>query len=111
MNNTMNESPIEQIVMGRVRRIAVLRMIISGAVFAITLVLLALYGLGREVWVARIFENGPQDFLGHALYLLYAFEHTRFVVQALALVCIASFLYLAREVAKGISTSFISARA
>lgn len=104
MNNTMTD--IEKNVMRRVHRISILRLIISGAVFAATLALLGLYGLGREVWVARVFENGPQSFWGHALYLVYALEHTRFVVQALALLCIASFAYLAREVAKLISSAF-----
>ncbi len=70
----MNEqSQIEINVMQRVHRISKLRVLISGGVFALTLALLALYAIGREVWVARVFENGPQTFSGHALYLLYAF--------------------------------------
>jgi hypothetical protein len=97
MTNTSTNTDIERIVMQRVHRIAVLRMIISGAVFAVTLVLLGLYTIGREVWVARVFENGPQDPMGHLLYFIYAFEHTRFVVQALVVICVLSFLYLARE--------------
>lgn len=97
---------IEKNVMHRVHRISILRLIISGAVFSSTLALLALYGIGREVWVARVFENGPQDFVGHTLYLVYAFEHTRFVVQALVLLCAASFLYLARETVRAISSVF-----
>jgi len=101
----MNESEIEKVVMRRVRRISVLRIIISGAVFAVTLALLALYGLGREVWVAKVFENGPQDFLGHTLYLIYALEHTRFVVQVLAIICFVSVLYLVRECARALATS------
>ena len=66
---------------------------------------MALYGLGREVWVARVFANGPQGFVGHALYLVYALEHTRFVVQALALLCIGSVIYLARETARALSSA------
>ena len=102
---------IEQNVMRRVRRISILRLLISSGVFALTLALLALYGIGREVWVARVFENGPQTFWGHALYLLYAFEHTRFVVQALALLCLGSFVYLARECVRLISATMLSAQA
>jgi hypothetical protein len=106
MNNTMTEqSDIERIVMQRVHRISVLRIVISGAVFAITIALLALYGLGREVWVAQVFENGPETFLGRILYLVYAFEHTRFVVQALAVICAGSFVYLAREIVRAVSSS------
>ena len=99
-----NPSSIEQHVMRRVHRIAILRIVISGSIFALTLALLALYALGREVWVAKVFENGPQSPLGHALYLVYALEHTRFVVQALALVCLGSVLYLARETARLFAT-------
>ena len=72
------KSDLEKNVMRRVHRIRVLRLIISGAVFALTATLLALYGIGREVWVARVFENGPQDARGQLLYFIYAFEHTRF---------------------------------
>src|SRR3954465_15223238 len=101
MNNTMNEkSPIDQAVMRRVRRIALLRILISGGVFAFALILLGLYGIGREVWVGMVFQNGPQTLTGHALYLLYAFEHTRFVVQGLVLICVASFIFLARELVR-----------
>ncbi len=106
----MNESNIERVVMRRVRKIAILRMIISGVVFAVSLALLSLYAIGREVWVAMVFKNGPAGFAGHALYLLYAFEHTRFVVQILAVVCAASIVYLARETASLISTTFTPAR-
>jgi hypothetical protein len=110
ISNIMNESAIEKVVMRRVRRIALLRMIISGAVFAITLALLALYGIGREVWVAEVFRNGPQSFTGHALYLLYAFEHTRFVVQALVLICLLSLCYLIREFGRLVSGAPTSVR-
>lgn len=109
MNNTMTD--IEKNVMRRVRRISILRLIISGAVFAVTIALLALYGIGREVWVARVFENGPQGFWGHMLYLVYAFEHTRFVVQALGLLCLASFAYLGREIARILVSLFTPVQA
>jgi hypothetical protein len=106
MNNTMtDQSNIERIVMQRVHRISVLRIVISGAVFAVTLALLALYGIGREVWVARVFENGPEGFIGHLLYFGYALEHTRFVVQALVLICLGSFVYLVREVSLAITAT------
>ncbi len=111
MNNIMNEqSQIEKNVMQRVHRINTLRVVISGGVFALTLALLVLYAIGREVWVARVFENGPQSFTGHTLYLLYAFEHTRFVVQALVVICLGSFLYLAREIVRGLGVTLFSAR-
>jgi len=102
MNTTNEPSEVERAVMRQVRRIRVLRLIISSVVFATTATLLALYALGREVWVARVFENGPQSFGGHILYLVYAFEHTRFVVQALVVVCVASFVYSMYEIRKAL---------
>lgn len=105
MNNTMTNEPsdVELVVMRHVRRIRILRLIISGVVFALTASLLALYVLGREVWVAHVLENGPQTFSGHLLYFVYAFEHTRFVVQALVVVCVASFVYIAREALRSLA--------
>lgn len=107
----MNDmTDIEKNVMRRVRKIYILRMIVSGAVFAASLTLLALYGIGREVWVAMVFKNGPSGFLAHTLYLAYAFEHTRFVVQALSLIALVSVIYLARETARFISNTVVLAR-
>jgi hypothetical protein len=64
---------------------------------------LALWGIGREVWVAKVFTNGPQDFFGHLSYLTYAFVHTRLVVQGLVLLTIVSLVYLARETAHSLT--------
>lgn len=100
---TDDRSDIERIVMQRVRRISWLRLIISGVVFSLATALLALYAVGREVWVAKVFENGPQDPFGHFLYFVYAFEHTRFIVQALVVLALVSFLYLAKEVGAAIA--------
>ncbi len=91
---------IEHIVMRRVHRIHRLRYVISGQMLAALLVVAALYGIGREVWVARVFENAPHSLPQLSHFYLYAFEHTRLVVQALTLLTIASVIYLARETAK-----------
>jgi hypothetical protein len=69
------------------------------------------WGIGREVWVARVFANGPQDFFGQAFYLVYAFEQTSLVVQMLAIFTIASCIYLAREMARFTTHMAISATA
>jgi len=96
-SNTMtNPSTIEQAVMRRVRTVHRLRPFVSMGALAVVVAAFALYGIGREVWVARVFENGPQDLFGRFLYLVYAFEHTRFVVQALVAATLASTVYLAR---------------
>jgi hypothetical protein len=99
-NNTMTN--IEKNVMRRVRTIHTLRPLVSGGTLAALVCLLALWGIGREVWVARVFQNMPQtsDFANLATFWFAAFTHTRLLVQALALVCVASVIYLARETAR-----------
>jgi hypothetical protein len=112
MNKNMIEATtIEQNVMRRVRLIRILGLIISTGVFAALAFVAALWGIGREVWVARVFENGPQDFLGRLSYWGYAFLHTRFIVQALSLASLASLLFLVREVARFLSDLFAAPRA
>ncbi len=93
-------SDIEYIVMRRVRRVRALRPFLSGTAFAALVLTLALWAIGREVWVARVFENGPHSWVGHTEYLAYAFEHTRVIVQALTLTVLAAGLYLARAAAR-----------
>jgi len=100
-----NHSNIERTVMRRVHTISVLRFILSGSVFAVFILILALWGIGREVWVAKILENGPIDIFGKFQYFFYAFDHTRLVVQALVLLTLASSVYLARAVARSIPFS------
>jgi hypothetical protein len=106
----IEQSTIEKNVMRRIHIIRVVKPIISSAALATIVCILALWGIGREVWVARVFTNGPQSFIGHAFYLVYAFEHTRLVVQSLVLITLASLIYLAREVARGISSIFTPVR-
>lgn len=99
-NNTMtNQSSIEHTVMRRVHRVRVLRFLISNLTVSGLLLVLALWGIGREVWVAKVFSNGPQDMLGQAKYLLYALRHTDFMVQALMAIMVAATIQLARSCA------------
>ena len=94
---------IEKIVMKRVRRMRILLLILSTVVFATLTAVAALWGSGREVWVARVFENGPQDLSGRIEYLFYAFAHTRLIVQALSLLTLGSFVFLLREIIRAVS--------
>jgi hypothetical protein len=118
-NNTMIEnterveridiSTIERTVMRRVRIVRVLRILFSNTVLAAVAATAALWGIGREVWVAKVFANGPHDFFGHAAYLVYAFEHTHLTVQLLSLITLAALITLARETARALSSLFIPA--
>lgn len=104
-------SNIERIVMRRVHIIRVLRIVFSNASLAAVAATAALWGIGREVWVAKVFANGPHDLVGQTGYLLYAFQHTHLAVQILSIIILAALITLARETARLISTAFIPGRA
>jgi len=106
MNNTMdNQTAIERTVMRRVHLIRILKLIISTLVLAGLSFIATLWGIGREVWVAHVFENGPHDLIGRAEYLWYAFLHTRFIVQVLVVFTLLSLLLLAREIVRFFHTA------
>ncbi len=109
MNNTMANEPsgIERVVMRRVRTISVLRPFVSGGMLAAVVLAAALWAIGREVWVAKVLSNGPQNLTGHAEYLVYAFQHTRLVVQALVLTMLGAAIYLARAAARALTELFV----
>lgn len=92
-----DQTDIERIVMRRVRRIRILFLVLSTLTLAVLTAVAALWGIGKEVWVARVFENGPQDFFGRLQYLWYAFAHTRLIVQVLSVLTLGSLVLLARE--------------
>jgi len=101
MNNIMNDrSNIERIVMQRVHLIRALRFAISSSVLSTLVSLGALWGIGREVWVARVLQNAPTNLLDIPRFYLAAFGHAHFVVQALVLITIAALLYVAREIVR-----------
>ena len=102
---------IENNVMRRVYRIRILYAVFSGVTASCFLFLLSLWGIGREVWVAAVFENGPQDLVGRAQYLFYAFLQTDLIVQVLCLVVLGSIIYLAYQTARLIASSLVPARA
>lgn len=106
-----NQSPIESIVMRRIRVIRTLRPIVSLGALAALVLVLALWGIGREVWVARVLENAPTDLTHLPNFYFAAFTHTRIVVQALSILTLASIIYLAHETARTLSSLLIGARA
>ena len=105
MNNT--QSNIERIVMQRVHLIRALRFAISSGVFSTLVSVLALWGIGREVWVARVLQNAPANPFDLLRFYFAAFVHTSLIVQVLILLTLTCLLYVAREIARAIS--FISA--
>ena len=83
--------------MRRVRTIYLVRAIAPTAL-SCGLFLAALWGIGREVWVAKVFENMPSvwnvpEVLGFASG---AFLHTEFAVQVLLIVAFGALVWLAR---------------
>lgn len=109
MNNTMtDQSDTERIVMRRVRLIRILGLIISTAVLALLTSIVALWGIGREVWVARVFENAPGDIARLPSFFIAAFTQTRFIVQVLAVLTFASLVYLVSEIARFITSALFS---
>lgn len=106
MNNASN---IERTVMRRVRIIRVLRFFISNRAFAVLVFAVALWGIGREVWVARVLENAPTNLVDLLRFYLIAFIHTDIIVQTLFVLSFVSVIYLARETGRAVSSSFVPA--
>jgi hypothetical protein len=107
-NNTMIEqSNIERIVMQRVHLIRALRFAISGGAFSMLVSLLGLWGLGREVWIAHILQNAPNNPLDLVRFYFIAFEHTRLVVQVLIVLIVAALIFVVREIVR--AAAFFSA--
>ncbi|MDD2657096.1 MAG: hypothetical protein PHD04_00320 [Candidatus Pacebacteria bacterium] len=100
MTEYTEQSDIERIVMRRVQLIRVLRLIISTVVLAALTAIAALWGIGREVWVARVLENAPPNLDDLLNFYIAAFTNTNLAVQVLTLLTLASLIYLAFEIAR-----------
>ena len=93
-------SSIERVVMRRIRTVRILRIVLSNAMLALVIFCAALWGIGREVWVAHVLQNAPKDIREVPRFYVDAFGHTRLLVQALSLAALASCVVLARETAR-----------
>ena len=113
MNSTMTNahSNIERIVMQSVHLIRALRFAISSGVLSTLLFFLALWGIGQEVWVARVFENAPKHFSDLPLFYWSAFITTDFVVQVLVVLLGSALIYTLLELTRSLSTVFSLRRA
>lgn len=109
MNNAMNDTQtnIERIVMQRVHLIRALRFAISGGLLSTLVSVLALWGIGREVWVAHVLQNAPGNPADLPRFYFAAFEHTRLVVQVLIIVTLAALFFVGREISRALT--FVSA--
>ncbi|MBI4065694.1 hypothetical protein HY412_00680 [Candidatus Kaiserbacteria bacterium] len=105
------QTNVERNVMRRIRLIRLLVLIISTATFAILTFVAAMWGIGKEVWVARVLENAPTDFSHLPNFFFAAFIHTSLIVQVLIVLTISSLLFLIRELARTISRFFNTSRA
>jgi hypothetical protein len=95
----MTESVIHKNVMRRVRTIHAVRPLLSATALSTLLLLGTLWGIGTQVWVARVFQNMPSlaDLGGLARFVLAAFLNTELLVQAFTIVALLAAIWLVRD--------------
>ncbi len=103
-NSIAMPSAIHTNVMRRVHTIHAVRPLMSGTAFAAALAIVALYFIGRKVWVARIFENMPNPIhVGSVLrFFEAAFFNTNTVVQVLCVAVVFSALWIVRDLMRAL---------
>lgn len=92
------QSNIERIVMQRVYLIRALRFAISSGAFSMLVTVFAIWGIGREVWIAHVLQNAPKDFFDLPRFYFAAFLHTRLIVKGLIVLTVLALFYVIREV-------------
>lgn len=109
----MPMNKIKPIVMRRVQFIRTFRPLVSDVSAATVLFLLALYGIGHEVWVAQVVANMPPlfDVAAVSNFMIAAFLNTEFFVQVLALAAVVAGVWLARGVGISLAQSLTQAHA
>lgn len=90
--------------MRRVKIVHGLRPFLSPTAFATLLFLGAVWGIGREVWVAHVLQNlavvhSPE---GALAFVASAFLNTRFIVQVLTILAGGAFVALAYHMPRAI---------
>ncbi len=92
-------SSVSRVVMQRIRIMHALRPFVSGTALASVLFLIAVWGIGREVWVAHVIANMPSasDISAVVRFFVSAFLNTRFIVQALTILAGGAFVFALRE--------------
>jgi hypothetical protein len=82
----LTNSSIHTIVMSRVRTIHVLRSLFTSTSLSVAAVIFSLWGVGREVWVSRVFADMP------------SLINTRFIVQILIVIMLAASVWFVRNI-------------
>lgn len=108
MNANQSNSRILNTVMRRVRIIRVLRPVASTTTLACGLLFLSLLGIGKEVFVAQVFENMPGNVAALGTFFISAFANTTLLVQGLSLTVLAAGVWFLRDVAQALTPPAIS---
>ena len=99
------ESKIKKNVMRRVHTIRTVRPITSGVVLASVFFIVSLYAIGKVVFVAQVYRNMPavQDIGAVLMFMVNAFLHTEFLVQALSLTVLLTAAWMLRDIGRVIA--------
>lgn len=98
----ITNSKISRTVMRRVYTIHALRKGMPMITASTLLLVLALWALGREVWVAQVFANMPSLFDVPAItrFFASAFMHTDLAVQLFSVLALGAVVWLGRSLGR-----------
>lgn len=99
---TSTDSKIHMTVMRRVRTIHALRAATGTLAVSFALLGVSLYLIGREVWVARVFQNMPriENVAAVARFFTAAFLSTDTIVQVLTILSLIAAIWFVRGIGK-----------
>lgn len=97
-----HQSLLSQTVQRRIHIIRIVRPILSVQVASALLFVVAVMGVGREVWMEQVLLNMPpiQDIPATARFFFYAFTHTELAVQGLLVVAASTLVWFAHACAR-----------
>lgn len=106
-------SQIKENVMRRVHTVRMLRPLMSDSAAAAVLFLVAAYGIGHEVWVAKVLANMPSvfDLAAVSRFFIAAFVQTELTVQVLAVLGFIAALWVARGLGIALGNAMVPVRA
>jgi hypothetical protein len=107
MEQNNSTSILKRNVMTRVRTVHIARRVFSTTTFSVGVFILAMWGIGREVWVGRVLQNEP-SFMNVSAFVhfyLSAFLDTRFIVQALSIVALGALVWLGYSAVKNLQST------